>query len=120
MRFQTIIIISLLSVFFYSEGFAQSNSDKRTVEGEFWAAGVCGMCKNRIETALDVPGVKFAIWEKDSQLVRVVYRQDKVSLESLMEKVAKVGHQTKTIQKDDKAYADLPRCCQYEDGAAKH
>lgn len=120
MKLHSFIFISLFSLIFITPAFAQKKAEKKTVEAKFWAAGVCGMCQNRIETALDVPGVQFATWAKDSQVVTVIYRQDKVSLDELKEKVARAGHQTKDISEDSKAYSDLPKCCQYKDGAKKH
>ncbi|MCI4667636.1 MAG: heavy-metal-associated domain-containing protein [Bacteroidia bacterium] len=116
MKSYTFLFIAFFSFFLSGQAFAQ----KKTVEDKFWAAGVCGMCQNRIETALDIPGVKFATWDKETQIVTVIYREDKVSLKQLQDKVSSVGHQTKEIPKNEKAYADLPKCCQYDSGAKKH
>ena len=58
---QEIRIISVADVSFQTSKSSVSQSDKiRKIK--FQVNGVCEMCKNRIETALDVKGIRLADW----------------------------------------------------------
>jgi len=85
-----------------------------TKEVQFWVNGVCGMCKNTIEKSLDVKGVKYAEWDIKTGITTVIYRSDKVSMETLKQQISKAGYETKDVKADAKAYNDLPFCCKYK------
>ena len=76
--------------------------------------GNCGMCKNRIETALKVKGISKADWDVKSKMLTVTYDPHVVTLEEIHKKVAAVGHDTEEVKADDKTYKNLMGCCQYE------
>lgn len=81
--------------------------------------GNCNSCKKHIETAAKVPGVTKADWNKDSKVLTLVYDPSKVSSDAIQKKIAAVGYDTEKYKGDDKAYAGLDECCQY-DRKAKH
>ena len=87
---------------------------------EFEVKGVCGMCKDRIENASLIKGVKFTEYNLETSMLKVVYSTDKTSLDDIHKSVAKAGHATDKVKADPKAYEKLPMCCQYDDGAYKH
>lgn len=96
------------------ETTAQSESKWHTVE--FKVEGTCDMCKTRIETALDVKGVKFAEWNVDSKMVTVVFRPDKVTEAQLHQILADIGHDTDQKVATDEVYNELHGCCKYRTG----
>jgi len=75
--------------------------------------GNCGMCKDRIEDALDVVGVRDANWNEDTQLLIVQYSSKKISQQEIHELCAEVGHATNKMKADKKAYDNLHHCCKY-------
>ena len=99
--------------------FGQEHSSKVKTES-FEVDGVCGMCKDRIENAALIKGVKLATWDKETQMLKVVYKPGKVSIQEIHEAVAEAGHETKKVKANMDAYNKLPDCCKYKDGAVKH
>lgn len=81
--------------------------------------GNCGECKERIENAADIKGVKNSNWDKDKKVLTVTFDSKKVTLVQIEEAIAKAGHTTATKTADAKAYKKLPECCKYEQGACK-
>jgi copper chaperone CopZ len=92
-----------------SEEMVNSKTDVFAVYGN------CGMCQNRIESAVtDVEGVYSADWDVDEKEMTVTYNKKKVKLKAIQEAIAEVGHDTDKYRASDKVYADLPGCCQYD------
>lgn len=83
-------------------------------------SGVCSMCKNRIEEALYVAGIKSAIWDSKTQLLTVTYKSKKINELKIHELVSGVGHDTEKVKAKDETYKNLPDCCLYRDGATMH
>ena len=73
------------------------------------------MCKKRIETALDQPGIKKAVWDVKSKNLEVVYNSSKISLQKINELLVVAGHDTETAKAKEEVYASLPFCCLYRD-----
>ena len=74
------------------------------------------MCKDRIENALDKPGISKAKWEKTTQSVTITYNPRKLEEIQLHNLIAIAGHDTEKVKALDKAYEELPDCCKYRDG----
>ena len=82
--------------------------------------GICGMCKERIEsTALDAAGVKKAEWDIKTDTL-VIIGSAKMNKEKIAQALAKAGYKSEVCAADPKGYAKLPACCQYESGLEKH
>lgn len=75
--------------------------------------GNCDMCKERIENACDVVGIKRASWDEKTQMLKVVYRPDKISIEEVHQLCANAGHATSKLKADEEAYEHLHHCCKY-------
>lgn len=101
-----IIITILLSL----AGKSQSTIVTSTV----LVKGNCGECKDRIENAADIKGVKNSVWSETTKVLSVTYDTKKVSLEQIEKAIAKAGHQTATQKADAAGYKALPGCCKYE------
>jgi copper chaperone CopZ len=87
--------------------------EKRKIE--IWVAGVCGMCKDRIESAaIDLPGVENARYDVENKLLNVTVSTGFLE-DELHQKVAYVGHDTRKYKAPDQVYHQLPLCCLYRD-----
>ena len=76
--------------------------------------GNCETCQARIEKAAKADGVSKASWDKDSKLLTLVLDPLKVKSDDIQKKIAAVGHDTEKFKADDKVYAKLDACCQYD------
>ncbi|MFQ3340945.1 MAG: mercuric ion binding protein [Flavobacteriaceae bacterium] len=93
---------------------AQSKGKKNT-KASFEVSGTCEMCQNRVQkAALSVKGIKTANWDIPSHIITVIYDSNKVSLETLQNTIALVGHDTPLVKAEDANYDKLPMCCLYE------
>lgn len=104
------IIVLILSLVFSIEIQAQSTITTSTIS----VKGNCGECKERIENAADIKGVKNDVWNEDTKILTVTYDSKKVTLEQIEKAIAKAGHETAGQKSDEKAYNALPSCCKYK------
>lgn len=102
-----VLLAAAFSVF-AMVAFAQSKTETFKVYGN------CEMCKKRIDKAAALDGVSKAYWNKDSKIMSVTYDASKVSVDAIQKKIAGVGYDTEKFTADDKAYGQLPDCCQYD------
>lgn len=72
------------------------------------------MCKETIESSLQVEGIAKANWNKDSKQMLVEFDSSKISLPQIYHHIAMVGYDTEAERGNDSAYAELPDCCQYD------
>jgi len=99
---------------------ANAQSTKKVETLEFTVSGVCDMCKERIEQAALIKGVKLAEWDKHAQTLKVIYKTKKTDADAIRQAVADAGHDTDKIKASDEAYNQLPGCCAYRDGVEVH
>lgn len=104
------IIILLISTFFSFKIQAQTTVVTSTLS----VKGNCDECKERIENAADIKGVKNSVWDETKQAISVTYDTKKVSLDQIEKAIAKSGHETAHEKADTKAYNGLPSCCKYQ------
>lgn len=82
--------------------------------------GNCGMCKRTIEKAANsVKGVISADWNQESDNLTIEFDRDllkkgKVDMQKVGDAIAKAGYDNEKARSSDKAYSNLPGCCQYE------
>ena len=107
---KTIIIAAIALIVAVSAAFIKPPK-RATVS--FHVSGNCEQCKDRIENALDKPGILKAKWDIASQIVTVTYNPRKLQEIQLHNLVASVGHDTDKVKASERAYADLPECCLY-------
>lgn len=99
-----------VSILFTVSSFAQSTDTTMIVNG------VCGMCKNTIETAVGgMDGVDKVSWDVDSKVLKVSFDQGMLSLKDINSVINKAGYDTEYSTGDDKAYQNLNPCCHYRD-----
>ena len=105
-----------ISIFILSLGLIPTGAfAQKTVKANIKVYGNCIMCKERIETALDKGGIKFASWDTKSKNLEVVYNSGKITEQEIHELIASVGHDTDKVKAKTEVYADLPYCCLYRD-----
>ena len=76
--------------------------------------GNCGRCKERIESAVDIKGVKYAEWNKKTQVLTITYKPSVISIEEIKTKILNVGHDVDTLKANNSVYDKLPDCCKYK------
>lgn len=102
-------------IFFFLVVTTLATAQSKTVKSTIKVFGNCGMCKERIETALDRPGIKMAEWNAETKNLEVVYNSKKISEEEIHGIIASVGHDTEKAKAKDEVYSGLPFCCLYRD-----
>lgn len=103
-------IIQLISVLLIVFSCSSKKWDQQT----FKVWGNCEMCKETIEGSLKIPAVQAAIWDVDSKIITVRFDAEKITLDSIQRRIADAGYDSDGFKGSDKAYAELPDCCQYE------
>lgn len=76
--------------------------------------GNCEMCKETVEKSLTLNGIEKSDWNIESKVMTVVYDTSKINLDKIEKAIASVGYDNEEYKGDDKAYSELPECCQYE------
>lgn len=92
-------------------GTAQSKITKIVLEVD----GLCGMCKERIENAAYLTGVKQVNWDKATHELDVVFRNDKVSEEQIIASINSAGHDVKGSLASAEQYEQIHGCCRFRD-----
>jgi copper chaperone CopZ len=92
--------------------------DGKKEEATFEVSGVCGMCEDRIESALDVKGIVVADWDLETKQLHVVYNSKKISEEDIHALLNEVGHDTEKSRATAEQYEGLHGCCKYRDAGA--
>jgi len=116
-----IIYISvLLCTYAVNYSVKAQKSTVKTETIEFQVSGVCGMCKERIENAALIKGVKLAEWNNETGMIKVIFNPQKTNKATIQKAIADAGHDTENVKADDKAYSEIPKCCKYRDGIEKH
>lgn len=97
---------------------ANTESKTEVVNGvatsTFKVWGNCDMCKETIEGALKFEGISGSDWDTDTKMMVVSYDSAKVSLDQIQKNIALVGYDNERYKGNDKAYDELPGCCQYK------
>lgn len=89
--------------------------DKKTITTTFWVAGVCGMCEQTIERAMDTKGVITADFDLASNLLTVTYKSKKISEDQLHKLLNEVGYDTEKSICTDEQYSRVHGCCLYRE-----
>jgi periplasmic mercuric ion binding protein len=103
-------ILILMMMFLSASAFSQT-VETRT----FVVKGNCDDCKERIENAADIKGVKILKWNPDTKVATATFDPSKVSVLKIQEAIASVGYDAGDIKGNNKAYGKLPKCCKYRD-----
>lgn len=114
------VAIMLLISLYTTNSFGQKKSNKITTT-EFHVSGLCNMCKARIENAALIKGVKMVEWDKNTKMLKAVYKNKKTNELAIQKAIAEHGHDTEKVKASQEAYEKLPMCCEYRrEGAEAH
>lgn len=115
---KTKLFALLIGFLFTSLLYAQeteSNTESSSVTETFTVYGNCGMCEKTIETSLnDITSISKGDWNKETDLMTVVYDSTRINLDSIKQKIADVGYDSDSHRAKDAVYNNLPGCCQYD------
>ncbi|GAB4324382.1 MAG: efflux RND transporter periplasmic adaptor subunit [Bacteroidales bacterium] len=96
-------------------GGSEMRNDAASEHAMMKVAGNCGMCKDRIETAVkSVKGVKSAEWESETKMLHLNFNPSETNIDAIQKAIAAVGHDTEKYKAKDEVYENLPGCCLYE------
>ncbi|PHN01873.1 heavy-metal-associated domain-containing protein [Flavilitoribacter nigricans] len=77
-------------------------------------AGNCNRCKDRIESKLrPIEGIYSAEWDLASQILKIQYDHEIITVEAIKMIVLKLGHDIDGALAPDTAYKKLPLSCRY-------
>ena len=106
------IILTVTMLFVGTLTYGQNKNAKASIEVD----GVSMMCKKRIEKAsIKTKGVKSASWNVDTHELRLIFDENKTSVEQIASNVTAVGHDTISFIASKEAYESLNPCCKYRD-----
>lgn len=91
-----------------------STTNHGITTAKFTVWGNCGMCKETIENALKIKGVKKADWHIESKILTVSIDTALVDVPTVQKAIASAGYDNVNYTGDNAAYAKLHACCQYE------
>jgi len=114
------ILFSILIIMLAFSCYSQEKTTSKVQMANFKVEGVCGMCEKRIESALDIVGIKRADWDLETSMITVIYNPKKITEDEMHQILADAGHRTSKKQKSKVAYEKFPNCCKYDDGVEKH
>jgi copper chaperone CopZ len=101
-------IVLLLSV-------AVSNAQiKNTTTQTVKIFGNCGMCETAIEKAGTINKVATVDWNKDTSMATLTYDTKQTNQDEILKRIALAGYDSEKFLAPDKAYSNLPGCCQYK------
>lgn len=106
------IIIIIIGLFLSINTQAQTGVKTVTLS----VKGNCEECKERIENAADIKGVKKCTWNEKTKIATIVFDSSKTTIATIEKAIAKSGYQTANEVADTKAYNSLPECCKYNKG----
>ena len=109
---KTNIILGLLLATVWSATAQNSTSS-------FAVAGICGMCKARIEKAADGSGLTNAHWDASTHLLTLT-QNAKYDVKAAKQRILAAGHDVDSLTAPQAAYEKLPACCQYHDEKNVH
>jgi len=77
--------------------------------------GLCGMCKETIESALkSFNGVASASWDVETKMLEVFYNDLNISIDDIKVELARIGYDSETHKAKQRAYNNLHGCCKYD------
>lgn len=106
------IFLTLLIAFMSMSMLAQKS---KTVTTSFWVAGICGMCEEAIEKAMDVTGVITADYSLATNNLTVTYKPSKLSEDQLHKLLNAVGYDTEKSTCTEAQYNLVHDCCRYRE-----
>ena len=115
MKIGSKILIIFIFILALLPAIKAQEKNNHIVTDTLGVSGVCNMCKERIENAATIKGVKKVEWTAESQQLIVVYRDDKVTIDEIAQSIAEAGHDNELIISTDAQYEKVHDCCKYRE-----
>lgn len=105
------IIVSFVALFMLI--LATDATAKEVKKAEIKTPSVqCGMCKDRIEKALNkLEGVISSDVDYKKKVTTVAYNTEEIDLDDIKEEISDIGYDADDVKKDKRAYKRLHNCC---------
>ena len=113
MKTMKYFLISLC--FFVGLDINAQSTDLIFTTTHFKVFGACEQCKDRIEKAAKIKGVKTVDWNVDTKQLTLEYNASIASLEKIQNRIVAVGHDLINKKAKDLVYTQLPACCHYRE-----
>jgi len=119
-RIKTVVFISLSALMVACNtgenhsGMATTEKSKGITTSTFKVWGNCDMCKETIESSLNLNGVINSDWNVESKIMTISYDDKIISLDSIQKSISSAGYDNEKYKGNDLAYDNLHTCCQYE------
>ena len=111
MKHISLIILTL----FIALNLSAQKPSKAPITTTFWVAGVCGMCEQTIEAALDAKGILKADFQLSDNLLTVTYKPSKISEAQIHSLLNEAGYDTEKSTCTEAQYARVHGCCKYRE-----
>jgi mercuric ion binding protein len=111
MKHISLIILTL----FIALNLPAQKPSKAPVTASFWVAGVCGMCEQTIEAALDAKGILKADFQLSDNQLTVTYKPSKISEAQIHSLLNEAGYDTEKSTCTETQYARVHGCCKYRE-----
>jgi mercuric ion binding protein len=121
------ILVLFATILFACSGNKEQATDKKdngiiethpvhgaVVQASFKVWGNCETCKENIETAARIKGLTFCDWNTDTKVCTVTFDSRETNVDAIQKVIADAGYDNMGYKGNDKAYAELASCCQYE------
>lgn len=104
-------LLMIFSLFVFT--LSSIGQKDKVVSETFKVYGNCDMCKERIENAVDVIGVKRASWNTETEMLAITFNSTKITGQEIHQLCADIGHATAKLKANEEAYEGLHHCCKY-------
>lgn len=106
----TITLIALTTLFTTN---VKAQETKKTEEITIKTSAQCDECKHRIEKAMAYEkGIVSSTLDVPTAKLTVVYKTAKTNPETIKKAISNTGYDADSLKADEKAYQNLPACCQ--------
>lgn len=109
-----VILSTVIALMTIINVYSQDTKNE-TTDVTFGVRGNCGMCKTTIEKAVNnLDGIEKVVWDADKKKIDISYNEKKTNILEIHTAITKSGYDTDISKADEKAYKNLPNCCQYD------
>ena len=104
----------LLFVVLVTALLASCTSVPNARTAEVMVNGNCSMCEETIEEVGLQQGVSEVEWDKETRKATITFDSTIASVNVVLQRIAIAGYDNELFIASDAAYAERPKCCQYQ------
>ena len=102
----------MMMVLVFASCAVSGGGDAGKVTAKIMTNAECGMCKEKIEGALNFEkGIVFAELDVPSKVVTVKFKNDVITLEKIRVIISELGYDADEVKANTTAQSNLPACC---------